>query len=38
MLGLLGGLKPYVLFKRCLIDNTTFRLHYKVPGLGLYWY
>jgi len=29
LLGLLGGLKPYVLFKRCLIDNTTFRLHYQ---------
>lgn len=29
MLGFLGGFKGYVQFKRCLIDNTTFRLHYQ---------
>ena len=32
MLGILGQVKPFVLFKKCLIDNATFRLHYKV-----YW-
>ena len=30
MLGILGQVKPFVLFKKCLIDNATFRLHYKV--------
>lgn len=29
MLSLLGGFKGLVQFKRCLIDNTTFRLHYQ---------
>jgi len=29
MLGFLGGFKGLVQFKRCLIDNTTFRLHYQ---------
>jgi len=29
MLGFLGGFKGLVKFKRCLIDNTTFRLHYQ---------
>lgn len=29
MLGYLGGFKGFVQFKKCLIDNTTFRLHYQ---------
>jgi len=29
MLGYLGGFKGLVQFKKCLIDNTTFRLHYQ---------
>jgi len=29
MLGLLAQVKPFVLFKKGLIDNATFRLHYK---------
>jgi len=29
MLNFLGGFKGLVQFKRCLIDNTTFRLHYQ---------
>eukprot|EP00092_Neocalanus_flemingeri_P035835 GFUD01039015.1.p1 GENE.GFUD01039015.1~~GFUD01039015.1.p1 ORF type:complete len:398 (-),score=70.77 GFUD01039015.1:273-1466(-) len=29
MLSFLGGFKGLVNFKRCLIDNTTFQLHYK---------
>jgi len=29
MLGFLGGFKGFVQLKKCLIDNTTFRLHYQ---------
>lgn len=29
MLGYLGGFKGFINFKKCLIDNTTFRLHYQ---------
>jgi len=29
MLSYLGGFKGLVQFKKCLIDNTTFRLHYQ---------
>jgi len=29
MLSYLAGFKGFVKFKRCLIDNTTFRLHYQ---------
>ena len=29
MLSYLGGFKGLVQFKACLIDNTTFRLHYQ---------
>ena len=29
-LSLLAGFKGYIQFKKCLIDNTTFRLHYQV--------
>jgi len=29
MLGYLGDFKGLVKFKKCLIDNTTFRLHYQ---------
>jgi len=28
-LSLLAGFKGYIQFKKCLIDNTTFRLHYQ---------
>ena len=29
MLSYFGGFKRLIQFKRCLIDNTTFRLHYQ---------
>ena len=37
MLGILGQVKPFVLFKKCLIDNATFRLHYKVYWRGCFF-
>ena len=30
LFGLLGAYRPFFHIKRCLIDNTTFRLHYQV--------